>query len=66
MKTRIRDKLKRLKLKKAELNQILKEIETEKMKVGELKYSYFEEIKKVIIYFGFKRSITYILHFRRQ
>ena len=46
-KLRMREKLKKLKITKAELTQVVKEIEVEKMKVMELKQSIFGDIRKV-------------------
>lgn len=46
----MRDKLKKLKIVKTELGSIVKDIEIEKYKVGELKQSIFNDIRKVIFW----------------
>jgi len=45
-KLKMREKLKKLKVTKAELTHIVKEIEVEKMKISELKHSIFNDIRR--------------------
>ena len=47
-KLKLREKLKKLKLTKAELINMVKEIELEKVKISELKSSTFNDIRKVL------------------
>lgn len=46
-KLKLREKLKKLSITKAELGNIVKEIEVEKAKISELKISLFNDVRKV-------------------
>lgn len=46
-KLKMKDKLKKLKMTKQEIAQVVKEIEFERIKISELKHSIFGDIRKV-------------------